>query len=761
MKRWILILLVAATGASLAAGEFADAVTDLGRAEARAAAIERLAKAGDEALEDLLAGLAEDPEEEGIDAAKRAERSTRRLECARLLGALGGEDAAKALQTQLETYAVEDSPYPLFAGACASAVGRVWARLPISVARGEAITKLKQLAQAPALDSRIRWGALHGQAAVRDGAAEAATIALDTEADAALRMAAMDVLGAAGNNESAAALIAIWDEQRAGEAAGYAKPLGLTALFAAARIGAHESITGLVDIATMAEFVQHPTLREQAVRLMNREAMKAGAVAKLIEVLKDPTMTVRHTRAAQTLGEFGAAGVTAFLALADEPAPEEQPEEFYRNLVDRHLTSLSSEEALKAFVATYRTLDSEESKLRGKVIQQLLNHRSSLKTEGINLLKEAADDDGLESVQRAQCINAFAENRGKDSFNDLVRWAKSEDGEVRAQAVQSLGRTYIPLKQSKSLLIEALQSQGEEFSRARQNALLGLQRSDDRELLPLFVASLDPEKEPSPEVRNTALSAMDSYRRASRVRDDEVFEAAKGRLNDPDSTVRATALRISVALAQAMGQNVVAAEMVSNALQTEEDDSARSQAYMQVATVKAHIDAQQVIDRALKEEAQRMKSDAAQGLAQLDSFGNDETRRNVLELGLALLEARESEYRGAQLLKKAQDGKDFNFLSTRLRERAATLVAGSEFPRAATIIDVLTTIEDHGFVATAQEYAAHNNVQLRRQCVDLVAKLGNRTHIPWMRELMSRSDSAADALRAHIEDSINQLEDRG
>jgi hypothetical protein len=55
----------------------------------------------------------------------------------------------------------------------------------------------------------------------------------------------------------------------------------------------------------------------------------------------------------------------------------------------------------------------------------------------------------------------------------------------------------------------------------------------------------------------------------------------------------------------------------------------------------------------------------------------------------------------------------------------------------------------------------HNNVQLRQQCVNLVAKLGNRTHIPWMRELMSRSDSAANSLRPHIEDSINQLEDRG
>lgn len=760
MKRWMMLLLLAAGGSSLAAGDFADAVADLGRAEARAAAIETLAKAGDDALEDLLAGLAENPEEDGIDATERADRSTRRLECARLLGALGGADAATALQQHLGTYAVEDSPYPLFAGACASALGRIWAHQPISVDRGEGINRLKQLASAPTLDSRIRWGALHGLAAVADGASDAAAIATDSEADPVLRIAAIDVLAAASHSAAAADLVAIWEAQRAGEAAGYSKPLGLAALFAAGRMGAQEALPGLVDVATMAEFMQHPTPRAQAIRLMNRDALKPGAITKLIDLLKEPTKTVQHMRAAQVLGEFGAAGVTAFLALADEPAPDGQPEEFYRNLVDRHLASLSSEEALRAFVSAYRTLDPEQGKLRGKVIQQLLNHRSTLKNEGINLLKEAADDAGLESSQRAACINAYAENRGKESFSDLARWAKSEDGEVRAQAVQSLGRTYISLNQSKPLLLDALKSPGEEFARARQNALMGLQRSDDRELLPLFIESLSPESEPSADVRNTALSALDSYRRTSRVRDDEVFEAVRARLGDPDAAVRATALRISVVLAQAMGQIAVAAELVEKALE-DEDDNTRSQAYTQVASVQKHIDAAKVIKIALLETSQRMKSDAARGLAQLDDFGNDETRREVLELGLSLLEVRESEYGGAQLLKKAQDPKNFNFLSTRLRERAAELVESREYPRAATVIDVLLHIQDSGFVAKAQEYAAHNNVQLRRQCVDFVARRGNRTHIPWMRELMNRTDSAADALRPHIEDAINQLEDRG
>ena len=129
----------------------------------------------------------------------------------------------------------------------------------------------------------------------------------------------------------------------------------------------------------------------------------------------------------------------------------------------------------------------------------------------------------------------------------LLRVAGGEDGVIRAQAVQNLGRTYIPLKNSRELLVEALKSAGDDFAKSRQNALQGLQRSDDRELLPLFLAALSPEQEPNAEVRNTALNALDTYRRNARVREDDVVEAVRARLitwlrikRAPDTTQTST-----------------------------------------------------------------------------------------------------------------------------------------------------------------------------------------------------------------------------
>lgn len=774
--RRLLILALTAFACGLSAGEFETDVKDLADPIKRTGAIEKLAKAGSDAFDDLLQGLEQDPDATDINAEEKANRSTRRLECARLLGVIGDTRASAPLKELLKANAVENAAYPLLAGACAASLGRLWGGKDASLERAEVVADLSNIAADAKLDKRVRWGALHGLAAMKTGADVAGAIAFDKAADVSLRVAAIEVLAAARHSAAADRLLDEWLTQRVGpkdeagerkgaQAKDYSKPLGMAALFALAGLEDSRAVEGLVDVATMNEFSSLVALRSQAVRLMQPKSLRGAAIAALSGLIKDEAKPTQHQRAAQTLGEFGAEGVTAFLGIADLPVPEGKPETHWRDLVDRHLASLSSEDALKAFVAAYRALGGEEKdkKLRDKVIGHLLNHRNTLKAEGINLLKEAADDATLESPRRAECINAYAENRGKDSFADLERWVKSEDGVIRAQAVQNLGRSYIPLKKSKELLIAAARSEGETYAKARQHALQGLQRSDDKELLQLFLDALSPEKEASAEVRNAALSALDSFRRSARIKDEEVLPAMEARLGDPDALVRSSALKFGVITAQRMGESKKAVGMVERGL-TDNAADVRSAAYAQVAMVASDIDSAKVIDAVLKEDTPKLQAEGVRAAARMSAWGEGEKRRSLIDLGLSLLANQSHEYDAGELLKKVlvNDGPNFNHASAKVRERIEKLTTGEtkEYHRVPLLVEILIAMKDEGYAKRIQELAEVPNVTLRRKCVDYIVEFGIKSDIDWLRKLRDRTDSAAESARTHIDDAIRKLESK-
>lgn len=782
MKHCLLIWTLAITAAiSLAAGDYADEVKDLGDKNKRSAAIESLAKAGGDAFEDLLDGLNQNPDEEGLAADVKAERSARRLECARLLGGLNDTRASADLVKLLEAQAVENPAYPWLGAACANALGRLWAEKPAGTDRNAIVGSLKLYALDAKLDTRLRWGALHGLAHLKAEAASVSPMMTDASLDQLLRSAAMEVVVACKHEASADALLDLWETQRLGpkgedgKRAGavskdYTQPLGLQALFGLGSMGDKRAVGGLVDVCTLNEFAAYTQLRDEAVRQMKTDALVAEALTSLVATFKDVDKPTARSRAAQTLGDLGARGVTAFLAVADDEAPKpkegEAPDkyaaDYYAKEVDAHLTALRSDDALKAFVEAYGNLPAESKSLRQKIVDHLLNNRNSLKEASLGLFRTAADDESLEAPKRAQAINAWAEAKGKESFDDLSRWAKHADGVIRAQAVQNLGRSYIPLAKSLPLLKEALADKGEDFAKARENAIQGLQRSDDKELLPLFTDALDPTKETSGEVRNAALKSIDIYRRNARVDDDQVFAAVKGRVGDPDENVRATAVRVASTMAQRMGNRTEGVEIIEKAL-SDSSKEVRLQAYGQVVLVVGDIKADKVISAALLEETPDLKGNAVQALSSLDSFGdNKDQQQRLVDLALGVIDDRVRENAAKDLLGKLGQGALFNYTSDKLRARIEALTAGErkEYAKVPVLVRTLVAIQDDTYFGNVQTLAEVPNVELRRACIEYIRAFGTKNDLPFLRTLKDRTDAAAQSVRAEIEAAITALENR-
>ncbi|MCB9934917.1 MAG: hypothetical protein H6840_04410 [Planctomycetes bacterium] len=782
MKHCLLIWTLAVTAAiSLAAGDYADEVKDLGDKNKRSAASEALAKAGADAFTDLLDGLNENPEEEGVSADIKAERSARRLECARLLGGLNDTRASADLVRLLEAQAVENPAYPWLGAACANALGRLWAEKPAGTDRNAIVGSLKLYALDAKLDNRVRWGALHGLAHLKAEAASVSPMMTDAALELLLRSAAMEVVVACKHAPSADALLDIWETQRLGPkgedgkrtgavSKDYTKPLGMQALFGLASMGDKRAVDGLVDVTTLNEFAAYAQLRDEAVRQMKTEALLSESLAALVGTFKDVDKPTARGRAAQTLGDLGARGVTAFLAVADDEAPkpkegepaDKYPADHYAKEVDAYLTSLRSDDALKAFVEAYGNLPAESKSLRQKIIDHLLNNRNALKEASLALFRTAADDESLEAPKRAQAINAWAEAKGKESFDDLVRWAKSADGVIRAQAVQNLGRSYIPLAKSLPLLKEALADKGADYAKARENAIQGLQRSDEKELLPLFIDSLDPEKETSAEVRNAALKSIDVYRRNAKASDEDVFGAVKGRVADPDENVRATAIRIASTMAQRMGNRTEGVEIIEKAL-GDSSKEVRLQAYGQVVLVAGEIKADKVISAALLEETPDLKGNAVQALSSLSAFGdNSEQQQRLVDLALGVVEDRVRENAAKDLLGKLGQGALFNYTSDKLRARIEALTSAErkEYVKVPVLVRTLIAIRDDTYFSNVQTLAEVPNVELRRACVEYVKEFGTKNDLPFLRTLKDRTDAAAEALRPDIEQAIATLEGR-
>lgn len=774
MNRYLIILALAFAG-TLYAGEFADEVENLGDKNLRPGALEVLAKAGDEAFEDLLDGLKQNPAEEGVDAIEAAARTARRTDCARLLGALGDTRASGELAQLLAAQAVENPSHPLFGGTCASALGRLWSEKPASAERSEIANALKLHAGNAALDPAIHWGALHGLAYLKEGADVAAPFVTNAEAPQLIRSAAIEVVVATKHTASADALLDIWETQRLGpkgddgnrtgaEARNYTQPLGLQALFGLAKLGDNRAVSGLVDINTMNEFASYNNLRAEAIRQMKSDALQTDAIAALVETFKDINKPTQRSRSAQALGEFGAPGVTAFLDVADDAAPEGQAEDYFKKQVDANLSSLRGQDALAAFVEAYADLPAENTELRQKIIDHLLNNRTTLKDESLDIFRTAANDESLEAPKRAQAVNAWAEAKGKEAFDDLGNWIKSEEGVIRAQAAQNLGRNYIPLVKSRPLLEQVLADKDEKYEDARKNALQGLQRSDDKELLPLFTDSLDPEKEPSATVRNAALTAVDAYRRTASIDDDDIYEAVKARTNDPDADVRATAVRVAATTAQRMGNKTQAVEIVEKAL-TDDSKDVRLEGYGRVSLVQQDIDSAKVIRAALLEQEKDVKGRALSALSLLDAdaFGDDnEQKKRIVDMALSLLEDRIHETNAKTLLGKVGTGANFNYTSEQVRKRieTATSKEPKEYGKVPSLIRVLIEIQDLTYFSKVEELAEVPNTEMRRACVEYIEAFGTKNDIPFLRTLRDKSDAAAPLVRPRIEEAIKKLEDK-
>lgn len=774
MNRYLLIATLVFAG-SLHAGEFADQVKNLGDKILRPGALEALAKAGDEAFEDLMDGLKQNPAEEGVDAVEAAARSVRRADCARLLGGLGDTRASGELARLLAEQAVENPSHAIFGGTCASALGRIWSDKPSSAERNEIVTTLKLHAGNDGLDPSLRWGALHGLAYLKEGADVAAPLVIKDDARQLIRSAAIEVVVAAGHKASADALLDIWETQRLGpkgedgsrsgaEARNYTQPLGMQALFGLARLGDDRAVPGLVDVTTLNEFANYAALRDEAVRQMKSSALQGTSIKALVDTFKDVAKPTQRTRAAQALGEFGAPGVTAFLDIADDAAPEGQAEDYYKKQVDSHLSSLRGQEALAAFVDAYGSLPTDNAELRQKIIDHLLNNRTSLKDKSIEVFRTAANDEGLESPKRAQAVNAWAEAKGKESLADLTLWVKSEDGVIRAQAAQNLGRNYIPLASSRPLLEGVLADKDEKYEDARKNALQGLQRSDDKSLLSLFTDSLDPEKEPSGVVRNAALTAIDAYRRTAGIDDDKVYDAIKARTADSQADVRATAVRVAATTAQRMGNRTEAVEIIEKAL-TDESKDVRLEAYGRVSLVSGDIDALKVVRAALLEQERDARGRALSALSPLDAaaFGDDnEQKKRLVDLALGLIEDRVNEPSAKTLLGKVGTGANFNYTSEKVRARIedATGKEPREYGKVPALIRVLIEIQDITYFKKIEELAEIANTEVRRACVEYIESFGTKNDVAFLRTLRDKSDAAAPTLRPRIEEAIKKLEEK-
>lgn len=780
MKRSLLIWAMAAiSAATLQAGDFADSVKDLGDSNRASSAIEKLSEAGDEAFEDLMDGLKQNPDEEGISAEEKAQRSARRLACARLLGTLGDSRASAELAVILEAQSVENPSYPWLGAACANSLGRLWSEKAAGTDRDQIVASLKLHAGDAKLDNRLRWGCLHGLAALKQGADVAAPILADEAAANLLRSAAIEVVVSAGSKGSSDVMLKLWETQRLGaigedgerlpnEVKNYTKPLGLQALFGLATLGDTRAVSGLVDVTTLNEFRSLETLRAEAARLMQQDSLKSASVAALVETFKDVEKPVQRTNAAMTLGEFGADGVTAFLAIADDEAPkakEGQPEyeaDYYATQVDSNLGQLRSPEALEAFVEAYAGVPTESKKLREKIIEQLLNNRNSLKDKSLEIFRTAANDEALEAPQRAKAINAWAEAKGKESFAELSVWVKSADGVIRAQAAQNLGRSYIPLAKSKPLLIEVLNDKGEDFAKARENSLQGLQRSDDKDLLSLFKDSLDPEKEASADVRKVALNSLEVYRRTARVDDEDVFPVIESRLTDPDENVRAAATRVASTMSQVMGNNSKTVEIIENAL-ADNSKEVRLQGYNQLSLVAADVDVAKVIRAALLEDTRDLKGNAIAALNRLSSYGDDaEQQKGLVDLSLAVMEARVRENDARGVLGKLSQGVQFNYISDQVRSKIETATTGDnkQYTFVPSLIDTLIAIGDVTYFEEVKKLADVSNVDMRRAAVRYIKEFGTKKDVAFLRDLREKKDSAAPALMPEIDTAIETLNNK-
>ncbi|MDC1142758.1 hypothetical protein OAU50_06675, partial [Planctomycetota bacterium] len=725
-------------------------------------ATKQIREAGLEAYDDLIEGLnAELPE----DATKQARASQIRQRCAELLGGLGDSRATDDLLKHFDKHRTADSAYPEFASRCAYALGEIWGDKKADDTRAKVISALSTCAEDATANAKVtRYASLRGLALLKTGGVLATKLITTAEGatpeEALIQQAAIEVIRGSKTRSAAGQLVKIWEAQSAGEVKDLSKAVGVSAVLTLGEFKDPRAIAGLIEILTNTRaFPNEPTLKKEAIRLLQDKDLSKGGIDALITLFKDDEKQTQWAMAASALGKLGAKGVTALLAVSDAEVPEGKPENHYSRRVEDNLRQLNSEEALKAFAEAYRGAGDNDV-LRLKLIEQLLRYRTDMKKADAGVFKEGANDDELEAAKRGECVSAFATLMGKDGLADLKIWVTSTDATVRAEATSGIGSTAIPMKESLPILKSVLEDRALDFFKARENALTGLRRSTDKDILPLFLDSMNAEIEPSADVRNRALLNLSGYRMASGVSEEDVVDGVKGCLTDEDENVRATALDRYIPMATNLGNSEAAVNAVEAGL-ADTANAVRKMAYRSVVTVRADLDSVKVVAQALKEETLDMRKEAITALANLDSLPEDfDKQKGIADLCINALTQESNNARAHDLLKKVIDKtpKLYSEVKQKARDEIASLKSKNEYQKVVGWITVLVGIGDHSYVDQIKGLAEQDNTELRRKCVAYMREFGGKADADWLRTLRDRTDRAAAAVKGDIEAAIKHLE---
>ncbi len=434
----------------------------------------------------------------------------------------------------------------------------------------------------------------------------------------------------------------------------------------------------------------------------------------------------------------------------------------YTSRVEGQLGLLVEDSALQAVMDAWRALPAEDAG-RKILMRKLLLQRPKV---ALDLFREVAGDDKVEAMQRAQAIDAYAEVKGKDAFEDLKAWcAEPNPPEVRRAATRNLGREFVPLSKSEEILKQKLTDPDAE---TRLTALRGLQRSDKKENVEVFVKRLAEDTEAS--VRRTALETLEQFNMNAKLDGEGIYEPVKKAFyEDKDSTVRAQALRLGVILAEQKGDNNATKDMIAKGLE-DKDQVVRSQVYtlMYRPNVKSQIDTKKLVEAVLKESEFQGKGDGVQALSYLDAekWGDaslsEDQRKAVTDLALSVLADRRSPFVATLLGKLKDKGGQF----TRISDKTQALLGDAlkatnpDYGRIASCLEVLNNIKDTstGAFDLARKAAKLPNYESRVAAIRFIQTNGDKGDVAFLRELQNMGDATASSVKRVIDEAIGALE---
>lgn len=434
----------------------------------------------------------------------------------------------------------------------------------------------------------------------------------------------------------------------------------------------------------------------------------------------------------------------------------------YTSRVEGQLGLLVEDSALQAVMDAWRALPAEDAGRR-ILMRKLLLQRPKV---ALDLFREVAGDAKVEAQQRAQAIDAYSEVKGKDAFDDLKNWClEPNPPEVRRAATRNLGREFVPLSKSEEVLKQKLSDPDAE---TRLTALRGLQRSDKKENVEVFVKRLAEDTEAS--VRRTALEALEQFNMNAKLDGEGIYEPVKKAFyEDKDATVRAQALRLGVILAEQKGDNNATKDMVAKGLDDKEQ-AVRSQVYtlMYRPNVKAQIETKKIVEAVLKESDYQGKGDGVQALSYLDAekWGDaalsEDQRKAVTDLALSVLADRRSPFVATLLGKLKDKGGQFTRISDKTQQLLgdALKAANPDYGRIASCLEVLNNIKDTSKGAFDQARAAAKlpNYEARVAAIRFIQTNGDKGDVPFLRELQNMGDATAASVKRVIDEAIGALE---